>query len=46
MTRFLPKQEATSLLVQQMIAGRLLQHLGDSVDLSTLPVSDVFHELA
>ena len=43
---FLPKQEATSLLVQQMVAARLLQHLGVDVDLSTLPVCDIFHELA
>jgi phenylpropionate dioxygenase-like ring-hydroxylating dioxygenase large terminal subunit len=43
---FMPAQEATSLLVQQMIAGRLLEHLGDDVDYSSLIIGDVFHERA
>lgn len=43
---FMPKQETTSLLVQQIVAGRLLQHLGDDVDFSGLAVGDIFHELA
>ncbi len=43
---FLPKQEGTSQLVQQVFAGRMLEHLGESIDFSGLPVADVFHELA
>jgi choline monooxygenase len=43
---FLPRQELTSLVTQQTIAGRMLEHIGDTVDWSTLPFVDVFHELA
>lgn len=43
---FLPRQEATSRLVQQVFAGRMLEHLGDAVDFSGLAVADVFHQLA
>lgn len=41
---FMPQQEATSLLVQQVFAGRMLEHLGEPVDFSVLPWKDVFHE--
>ena len=42
---FMQRQEATSLLVQRMITGRLLRHLGIDVDLGSLPVMDIHHEL-
>jgi choline monooxygenase len=43
---FVRNQEATSLLVQRMFAGRLLEQLGAEVDLATLPMEDIYHELA
>jgi choline monooxygenase len=43
---FMRNQEATSLLVQRVFAGRLLEQLGAEVDFSTLPIEDIFHELA
>jgi choline monooxygenase len=43
---FMRKQEATSLLVQRVFAGRMLEQLGENVDLSSLPFEDVHHELA
>jgi choline monooxygenase len=43
---FMRNQEATSLLVQRIFAGRLLQQLGVEVDVAALPVEDIYHELA
>jgi choline monooxygenase len=43
---FMSNQEATSLLVQRVFAGRLLEQLGVDVDFATLPMKDIFHELA
>jgi choline monooxygenase len=43
---FVRNQEATSLLVQRVFAGRLLEQLGVEVDLATLPMEDIYHELA
>ena len=43
---FLPQQELTSLVTQQTVAGRMLEHLGETVDWSTLPFVDVYHDLA
>ena len=43
---FMRRQEATSLLVQRVVAGRLLEQLGDTVDFSSLPVEDIHHDLA
>jgi choline monooxygenase len=43
---FLTNQEATSLLVQRVFAGRMLQQLGFEVDLSTLPIKNIFHDQA
>ncbi|MFZ4718917.1 MAG: aromatic ring-hydroxylating oxygenase subunit alpha [Ilumatobacteraceae bacterium] len=40
---FLPQQERTSLQVQQAIAGRMLEQLGEPVDFSHLVWEDVFH---
>jgi choline monooxygenase len=42
---FLTRQEATSLLVQRIVAARLLAASGEDVDATTLPVADVFHDL-
>lgn len=43
---FVQRQEATSQLVQRMFAGRMLQQMGEAVDLTTLPVEDIHHEHA
>ena len=42
---FMTNQEATSLLVQRVFAGRMLEQAGVDVDFSTLPVEDIHHEL-
>ncbi len=41
---FMTKQEATSIQVQRIVAGRLLEQSGDAVDFATLPVEDVHHD--
>ena len=43
---FMTNQEATSLLVQRVFAGRLLEQLGAEVDVAMLPIQDIYHELA
>lgn len=43
---FMRRQEATSLLVQRVFAGRLLEQLGEPVDFSALPFEDIHHEMA
>ena len=43
---FMTNQEATSMLVQRIIAGRLLQQRGQRVDFASLPTIDIFHDLA
>ncbi|MDQ3739155.1 MAG: hypothetical protein M3337_08305 [Actinomycetota bacterium] len=41
---FMTKQEATSIQVQLIVAGRLLEQSGDAVDLATLPVEEIHHD--
>jgi choline monooxygenase len=43
---FLPQQEKTSLVVQQTFAGRMLEHLGETVDWSGFTYEDIHHDLA
>jgi choline monooxygenase len=43
---FMQRQEATSLLVQRVFAGRMLEQLGEPVDMASLPCVDIHHDLA
>ncbi|MEO6125780.1 MAG: aromatic ring-hydroxylating dioxygenase subunit alpha [Ilumatobacteraceae bacterium] len=43
---FMTSQEATSLLVQRVFAGRLLEQLGEPIDFSVLPIEDIHHQFA
>ncbi|MCU1393717.1 MAG: bphA [Ilumatobacteraceae bacterium] len=41
---FMTGQEATSMLVQRIIAGRILEAAGIAVDMAGLPVVDIHHD--